>query len=60
MQKENDYKLYKKVMYHLQIILLKILNYQEDHLCIPRRAKAQLLSPVELLPGLVTNLGNDH
>ena len=44
-------------MYLLQIILLKILNYQEDHLSIPRRAKAQVLSPVELLPGLVSNLG---
>ena len=49
-----------KVMYHLQIILLKILSYQEDHLYIPRRAKAQVLSPVELLPGLVTNLRTDH
>ena len=34
----RDYKWSKKVMYHLQIIFLKILSY-EDHLYIPRRAK---------------------
>ena len=49
----------EKVMYHLQIILLKILSYQEDDLYILGRAKAQVLSPVELLLGLVTNLRND-
>ena len=47
-------------MCHLQIILLKILNYQKDRLCILRRAKVQVLSPAELLPGFVTNLRTDH
>ena len=47
-------------MYHLQIILLKILNYQENHLCILKKAKNPLLSPVELLPGLVTNWRTDY
>ena len=42
--------------YHLQIILQRILIFREDHVCIPRRAKVQVLSSVGPLPRLVTYL----
>ena len=45
------------MIYHLQATSLKILNIQEDYLCIPKRAKVKLLSPMVLLSVLVTIWG---